>query len=207
MKKLLFGLAISAIALTSCSQNKQTQDEKKNETLESILNRRSVRAYTQEPVSDEAINIIIKAAINAPSARNAQPWQVRVVKNQRLINAIQDGVAEKLKTQNPDFASRRILFDAPVVIVVANDTTSPYGQLDCGWLGQNILLTAHSLGLGTCVVAMANDFLWSEQAKEVIGKLNFPDDYKVIYCIALGHQKDETPDAKPRDIGKVQIID
>ncbi|MDR2684070.1 MAG: nitroreductase [Prevotellaceae bacterium] len=208
MKKLF----ISAVALTtifaSCCQKPENQFlSQKNETMESILNRRSIRAYTAEPVSDGALDTIINAAVNAPSARNLQPWQVRVIKNRSLISAIEEGVAAQKKAENPNLEPRSFFFGAPVLIVVAYDKSNDkFGKLDCGWLGQNILLSAQSLGLGACVVANGNDFFNSEAARKIIEKLQFPDGYEVIYSIALGHPN-ESPDAKPRDKSKVLIIE
>ncbi|MDR1543758.1 MAG: nitroreductase [Prevotellaceae bacterium] len=207
MKKLFLMVISAATILSSCCKTAENQTvEQKNETLESILNRRSIRAYTAEPVSDGALDTIINAAINAPSARNLQPWQVRVIKNSALIAAIEEGVIALKKAENPNLEPRSFFFNAPVLIVVANDKSNFFGQLDCGWLGQNILLAAQSMGLGTCVVANGNYFLNSEAAKPVMEKLQISENYEVIYSIALGHPN-ESPEAKPRDKTKVLIIE
>jgi nitroreductase len=208
MKKKFFSTAVLVLMLVSCNQNSKNQqvDKQKNETIETILSRRSIRVYKPNEVPQNLLNTIILAAINAPSARNLQPWEMRVIKNRELIAKIESGVLAKRKAQNPDIEPRSVFHGAPVLMVVAYDRSNPFGQLDCGWFGQNILLAAHSLGLGTCAVANANDFFNSSEGKSIVEKLNFSENYEIIYAVTLGYP-DETPVAKSRDAEKVRIIE
>ena len=208
MKKVLFSAAVLATILFSCCQNANNQQvvEQKNETMTTILARRSIRAYKQNTVPQSALDTIILAAINAPSARNYQPWEMRVIKNREIIAEIENGVLAMRKAENPDYEPRPVFHGAPVLLVVAYDKSNIFGQVDCGWFGQNILLAAHSLGLGTCVVANANGFYNSNAGKNVMAKLNFSENYEVIYSISLGYPN-ETPEAKPRNATKVQIVE
>jgi len=206
MKKLL--LTTVMIIMVSCNQNTNNQKivESKNETMKTIMNRRSIRAYKPDAVPQSALDTIALAAINAPSARNLQPWEMRIVKNRKLIADIESGWLTMRKAENPDLEYKPAFHGAPVLLVVAYDKNNPFGQVDCGWFGQNILLAAQSLGLGTCVVASANGFFNSEAGKSTMEKLNFPENYEVIYSISLGYPAEEPP-AKPRDAAKVQIIE
>jgi nitroreductase len=207
MKKLfLSAVAFATIFVSCCQKSEQQAVEQKNETMESILNRRSIRAYTAEPVSDSALDSIINAGINAPSARNSQPWQVRVIKNRQLIEAIEEGVYLQKKAANPEMEKKLAYFNSPVLIIVAFEKANSFGQVDCGWLGQNILIAAQSMGLGTCVVANGNGFFNSDAGADIRAKINLTDEFEVIYGIALGHPN-ESPDAKPRDKEKVKIIE
>lgn len=81
-----------------------------------------------------------------------------------------------------------------------------YSAFDCGLLTQNILLTAESMGLGTCVVGSIPHVLKDPRAADVLESLNFPENYEVIVGICLGY-KDESPDAKQRDPEKVRYIE
>jgi len=208
MKKVLLSSAVLATMLVSCCQNANNQEvvEQKNETMESIMNRRSIRAYKPDAVPQSVLDTLALAAINAPSARNLQPWEMRIIKNRELIAEIENGWLEMRKTQNPHLEFKHVFHGAPVLLVVAFDKNNPFGQVDCGWFGQNILLAAHSLGLGTCVVANANGFFNSEAGKDVMARLNFSENYEVIYAISLGYPAEE-PEAKPRDAAKVQIVE
>ena len=206
MKKLL--LTTVMIIMVSCNQNTNNQKivESKNETMKTIMNRRSIRAYKPDAVPQSALDTIALAAINAPSARNLQPWEMRIVKNRKLIADIESGWLTMRKAENPDLEYKPAFHGAPVLLVVAYDKNNPFGQVDCGWFGQNILLAAQSLGLGTCVVASANGFFNSEAGKSTMEKLNFPENYEVIYSISLGYPAEEPP-AKPRIAEKVQIVE
>jgi nitroreductase len=208
MKNVLIFTSVLAAMLISCCPKTANQEvvEQKNETMETIFNRRSIRAYTQESVSQSALDTIVLAAINAPSARNLQPWQMRVITNRALVAEIESGILAQRKAENPNLEPRPAFHGAPVLLAVACEKANPFGQLDCGWFGQNILLAAHSLGLGTCVVANANGYFNSEYAKNVMAKLNFSEGYEIIYVIALGHPA-EAPQAKPRDASKVKFVE
>ena len=170
------------------------------------MNRRSIRVYKPECVPQSVLDTIALTAINAPSARNLQPWEMRIIKNRKLIAEIESGWLAMRKAENPDLEYKPAFHNAPVLLVVAYNKNNPFGQVDCGWFGQNILLTAQSLGLGTCVVASPNSFFNSEAGKKVMEKLNFSENYVVIYSITLGYPAEEPP-AKPRDAAKVQIIE
>lgn len=202
MKKLLLSVMLMT-SIVSCqeAQKEAVAQDTKNATVETILSRRSIRSYKPEQISEGALDTIINCAINAPSARNMQPWEVRVVQDPELLQAVTEGF--KASTGNPD--AKDPFFAAPTVVFVAYQKENFFGQLDCGWLGQNILLAAESMNIGTCVVGGPVNYLNSPDAKDIVAKLNFSDGYEILYTIAMGY-KNESPDAKPRDAGKVEII-
>ena len=176
-----------------------------NPVLSTIMARRSVRKYLDKPVEHEKLEMIVRAGINAPSGMNAQPWLVRVVENQKLIA----DVTEVYKAENPDMVKRDKNFknmfrNAPNLICICSPAKG--GDLDAGLLGENMMLAAQSLGLGTCCLGGPVRFLLSnEKAKFFIDSLDIPSDYRLNYIIAVGYP-DEQPDAKPRDASKVKYI-
>jgi nitroreductase len=111
------------------------------DTLEAIRTRRSVRKYEGRPVPEEVVQQLLAAAMNAPSARNQQPWQFVVIDDGRILA----DVAEI----NPNAPMAR---NAPLGILVCGDLSlekSPgYWVVDCAAAVQNMLLAAHALGLG-----------------------------------------------------------
>ena len=177
-----------------------------NEVINTIMQRRSVRKYLDKPVEHEKLATVAKCGINAPNGMNSQKWQVRVVESQEWIK----GVTEVFKKANPDMVSRDPNFknmfrNAPNIIVIATPKKGG-ADVDAGLMGENMILAAQSLGLGTCCLGGPVRFLaTSEEAKPYIDKLDIPDDYKINYIIAIGYP-DETPEAKPRDEGKVKYI-
>lgn len=184
----------------------QTKNDISNEVINTIMARRSVRKYLDKPVEHEKLEAIVRCGINAPSGMNKQPWVVCVVENQQLINAVN----EVYKAKNPDAVSRDANFknmfrNAPNIICVCTPAQGG-GELDAGLLGENMMLAAQSLGLGTCCLGGPVRFLNSEPAaKFFLDCLNMPADYKLNYIIAIGYP-DEQPEAKPRDTSKVRYV-
>jgi nitroreductase len=175
-----------------CAKHDSCSDKKvcckgKNAVVGAIMSRRSIRSYKPEQIKDEELNLILEAGINAPSAMNRQSWEIRVV-------------------QTPEILSRfdSMTYKAPTVIVIAGNATL-FSPIDCGLLGENILLAAESLGIGTCVIGGIVRFFDTPAGVETIKKLDLPEGYKPLYAIATGY-KNEAPAAKPRDKGKIKFI-
>ena len=177
-----------------------------NPVLSSIMARRSIRKYMDKPVEHEKLEVIVKCGINAPSGMNRQPWVVRVVEDQQLIA----DVTEVYKQENAEQVKRdkdfkNMFRNAPNLICVCTPANGG-GELDAGLLGENIMLAAQSMGLGTCCLGGPVRFLLSnEECKFFLDRLDIPADYKLNYIIAIGYP-DEQPDAKPRDASKVKFI-
>ena len=177
-----------------------------NPVLSSIMARRSIRKYLDKPVEHEKLEVIVKCGINAPSGMNRQPWVVRVVEDQQLIA----DVTEVYKQENAEQVKRdkdfkNMFRNAPNLICVCTPANGG-GELDAGLLGENIMLAAQSLGLGTCCLGGPVRFLLSnEKCKFFLDRLDIPADYKLNYIIAIGYP-DEQPEAKPRDASKVKFI-
>jgi Nitroreductase len=196
MKKIFAALMGIAMLLPACNCNEQAAIPSKSDlVIENILSRRSVRDYLPQQIAKDTLDIIINAAINAPSASNKQPWAVRVIQNADLLNQIRA-------------INERAIFNAPTLIVIACEKSNFYGAFDCGLLTQNILLAAESFNLGTCALGGVSRLINADtvESKAILAALNIPEGYEVILGIALGH-KNQFPEAKPRDPNKVIVID
>ena len=210
MKKYLYftAAAFTALCLASCGQNSETvsENESQNPVIEAIMSRRSIRKYKDTPVEREKLQLIAECGVNAPNGMNAQRWEVRIVDNAETIAAI----SEEYKKANPQILERdpgfkNMFRNAPAVICIA----IPEGDngIDAGLMGENMILAAQSLGLGTvCLGGPVNFLKNSEPGKEFIGKLGFSQDYSLLYMIGVGYP-DESPAAKPRDLGKIKFVD
>lgn len=176
-----------------------------NAVINAIMERRSIRKYLDKPVEHEKLAIVVRCGINAPSGMNRQPWIVRVVENQQLIN----DVTEVYKNENAEQVKRDPTFknmfrNAPNLICVC--TPKNGGDLDAGLLGENMMLAAQSLGLGTCCLGGPVRFLNSNpNVKFFLDKLDIPEGYQLNYILAIGYP-DESPAAKPRDASKVKYV-
>jgi nitroreductase len=192
---IIVALSFAALMM-SCGQaaNKEKEEDKKVEekktssAIDVIMNRRSIRSYKPEQIKDDELNTILECGINAPSAKNDQSWEIRVVQNPEILKKI-DGS----------------FHNAPTLIVVASATDNFFSPVDCGLLGQNILLAAESMDIGTCIVGNFTGFLNSPEGAEVLQSLELSEGYKPLYSIAVGY-KNERPEAKPRDKSKIKIL-
>jgi len=177
-----------------------------NPVLSSIMARRSIRKYLDKPVEHEKLEVIVKCGINAPSGMNRQPWIVRVVEDQKLIA----DVTEVFKQENPEQVARdkdfkNMFRNAPNLICVCTPANGG-GELDAGLLGENMMLAAQSMGLGTyCLGGPVRFLLSNDKCKFFLDRLDIPADYKLNYILAIGYP-DEQPDAKLRDVSKVKYI-
>ena len=147
------------------------------ETLKTIFTRRSIRHFTNKPIGRNLVGDILKAAMYAPSARNYQPWHFIVVDEKSTLLKI-PGVhpyAEMCK-------------EAALAILVCGDTiieqTTEYITLDCAAASQNILLAAHSLGLGSVWLGV---YPKEERMKGMIDLFGLPENIIPISLIVLGY--------------------
>ncbi len=213
LKITLLGAAL--LALCSCAPQKSqdnavaadsTAANGKNAVIENIMTRRSIRKYKPEAVEREKMQAIVECGINAPNGMNKQSWEVRVVDNPEFIN----GLTEIFKKENPKAAERpgfkNMFNNAPTVVFIANDPGYDLSQIDCGLLGANMILSAWSMGIGSCCLGGPVRFMKSPVAAEYMKKLDFSEGYELLYAIAFGYPE-EAPAAKPRDISKVKFVD
>lgn len=210
MKKTLWGLA-AALMLTACNDNKMQQtgtdiDSAKVMT-ELMMSRRSIRAYKDSVISRETLNDILKCGINAPNGKNLQSYEIRVIDSPALIDSMTQAVVK----DKPEIAQREgfknIFVNAPCVVCIAYDTQYDMAQIDCGLLGENIILAAWAKGIGSCCLgSSARWLLDSPSAKPYLDRLAFSKGYQFLYCIALGYP-DETPEAKPRRDDMIRFVE
>lgn len=215
MKNLKFMLLGASLLLCfGCSTQVQKKSEstsmevnKENTVIETIMSRRSVRKYKPQAVNRNTMQIILDCGINAPNGQNKQSWEVRVVDNPDFIN----GITEIYKKENPavtgDPNFKNMFRNASTVVFIANDPSYDLSQIDCGLLGENMILSAWSMGIGSCCLGGPTRFMTSTPAAaEYLKRLALPEGYQLLYCIAFGYP-DETPVAKPRIKEKVRFIE
>lgn len=210
MKKLLLGIA-AALSMTACNENKQQQQTADIDTASVVndlmMSRRSIRAYKDSVISRETLNEILKYGINAPNGQNLQSYEIRVIDSPALIDSITQAVVK----DNPKIAERdgfkNIFVNAPCVVCIACDTQYDMAQIDCGLLGENIILAAWAKGIGSCCLGSSARWIQdSPSAKPYLDRMAFSKGYKLLYCIALGYPA-ETPKAKPRRNDMIKFMD
>lgn len=211
MKRFVKSLAVVLVAISTvgCCSEKQCGEvcSKEEAVYEVIMTRRSIRDYKEEPVCREQMAKILEAGIYAPSAMNMQPWAVRVVDNKEFI----DGVTAIAVASNPKIAEqpgfRNLFRNAPTVAFIACPEESYSGEYDCGLLSQNMMLSAWSMGIGSCCLGSVVPVMNMEEAKPYMERLQLPEGYKLLVGIAFGYPAQDAPAAPERDASKAFYVE
>lgn len=157
------------------------------ETLEAILTRRSVREFTGDPVSKTDLSDLLRAGMQAPSARNRQPWRFIVIDDRAVLQAIADF-----------HPTREALLQAPLAILVCSEKSPDGGSanwmLDCSAATQNILLAAHAMGLGAVWLGIYPN---PERVNGIKQLFRLPETVEPISLVALGH-----PAVRPEPVNR-----
>lgn len=184
-----------------------------NETIKTILNRRSVRVYSDEQIKQEDLELVLKSGLYSPSGCNAQPWHFTVVQNKEIMNILNlETKKELLNSGNEyfkDFAANEqydIFYNAPSIIVVSGEKNALVPQIDCAAATENMILAAESLNIGTCWIGLATFLFRSDKVQEFIKMLEIPDGYEPYYAITLGYKKFPNPESQPRRENTVNYI-
>jgi len=185
-----------------------------NETIKCITERRSIRKYKQEQITDEELNLILSAGSYAPNAGGRQSPVMVVLQNKDIITRL--GILNRqafyefykaarmgaVSVEQPSIADddkiTSAFYGAPTVITVFAPKTHPYRIEDGSLVIGNMMLAAHSLGIGSCFIARASAVFQMDQGKEIIRDWNIPDDYVAVGHCILGYPDGNPPKAKRR---------
>lgn len=152
------------------------------DVTKAILSRRSIRKYTEEPVSGDDIEALLTAAMHAPSAVNEQPWHFVIIQDRKTLEAI-----SRLSPTAP------MVKYAPLAIAVCADKNLEkfpgLWALDCSAATENILLAATARGLGAVWTAV---YPFEDRIKGIKKLLNLPGDVIPLCIIPVGRPA-ETP--------------
>lgn len=192
-----------------------------NEVINNILTRRSIRTYKEEQISDEQLNTLLEAAKYAPSGGNSQTWRFTVVQNQEKLEELNSLVRESfrhLKVDEKTYRSKKsgkiaaendnykFYYNAPTLIIVSNDREYSNCMADSAIALENILLSAHSLGLGSCFVNQLTWFCDDKNVRKALAGLGIPENYVVCGSAVIGYNSGDMPKAALRREGNVDII-
>lgn len=183
LKHLLY-LSTMLLTIASCSNMEQQNPSPSNNTLATIAERRSVRRYTDKPLSMETIDTLLRAAMAAPSSKDRRPWHFVVIDNRSQLDT--------LATRLPYAA---MLKHVPQAIAICGDPNiSPVWYIDCAAATENLLLAAQSMGLGAVWTGVYPDADRIEAVKEV---LSLPDSILTLAIVPVGYSAGiETPKDK-----------
>lgn len=167
-----------------------------NDTLRNIQERYSCRSFKDTLPSAQQLEAITKAALQAPSGRNRQSWQVIVVTDQQLIAEIDQAGLDRLASMEDQSNYQRILmrggtlfYHAPCAVVLAVKATQPAGSelIDLGIIAQNVVLAATSLGLASLHCGYARLAFDTDKGAYFKERLKFPEGYECGLVVLLGY--------------------
>ena len=163
------------------------------DVLQTISNRRSHRIYKEEQIPEDVLSAILRAGLEAPSARNHQPWHFSVVQNKDLIKEIHDEAALVMgKGGSPRFADPdfQIFYYAPTVVFIFGEKDFSWTEVDCGIAVENMALAAEGMGIGSVILGLPKPAFRGQKADELRKRLECPDRYDFVIAIALGYATD-----------------
>ena len=163
---------------------------------ENLKNRRSIRRYKPEQVSEELLDAVLEAGLYAASGMNTQNTVMVAVRDMETRDLLSRMNAEVMGTQNDPF------YGAPCVIVVLVDPERYTCVEDGALVMGNLMQAAFDAGLGSCWIHRAQQMFDSQEGKALLRKWGLPETLRGVGNCILGYA-DETPAAKPRREGRI----
>jgi nitroreductase len=176
------------------------------ELLHAIYHRRSVRHFTDVPVHPAMIQDLLRAAVQAPSAINQQPWAFAVIRGRERLDRYSERAKAHLLAILPELldlhqrtdvlASRgyNVFHHADTLVVIYAEPARHHPVDDCLLAAQNLMLAAHGLGLGTCPIGFARPWFNLGETKAELG---IPEDFIAVMPLVVGWPAG-VPAAPPR---------
>lgn len=154
--------------------------------LKTMEQRSSTRGYTEEKLTKEELDCLIRAGLQAPTATNRQEIHITVVNGDHPILAeIEERKNLERGIQDPP---HNFYYEAPVVLLLSAERAFSWSRVDAGIAVENISLAAEGLGLGSLIIGCIKDALSGEKRDYFADALKFPEGYDFEIAIAVGHK-------------------
>ena len=171
-----------------------------NETLKTILSRRSIRSFADTPIPDDILKDLVDAAMHAPSAMCRKTWKFTVISNKKLINKIIEAI--KIATGREEYN----MYNPVTIIIPSNYRDSRFGRDDNACALQNIFLAAKSYDIGSVWINQLTDICDVPEVRAVLNELEIPEDHIIYGIAALGYKADGYQPTPYRKIGEVKYF-
>lgn len=169
--------------------------------IEVIKSRRSIKKFKPDMISKEIIEQIVEAGTYAPTGKNRQSPIIIAITNKEVRDKLSKLNAEILGTTKDPF------YNAPVVLVVLADKTKDTYVYDGSLVMGNLMLAAHSLGIGSCWIHRAKEEFERPEGKEILKSLGIEGEYEGIGHCVLGYFDGEYPKTSPRKKDWIYYLD
>ena len=172
-------------------------DPNENSVIRAILERRTVRSYTDEELTDAEISVLLSCAMLAPSGRNAQHCVVRVLTGKDRLDELNADFKNRVGWDTPAYTRwdiNPVYQTAPAMFFIYADSPAP---IDAGIMAENIAIGAKGLGLDSCIIGSIGGLLDADDETKWKDILKLGHDMKFMLSVAVGHGS-EVPETKPR---------
>lgn len=169
----------------------------KEEALEVLKNRRSIRKFKPQQISQEELDAVLSAGTYAPTANGQQSPVIVAIQNPEFVAKVDAMNAKVLGNQSHPY------YGAPTVLIVLAPTDSICPDIDAALVGGNLLNAAYAVGLGSCWIHRAEEMFESKEGKDLLKEWGVPDNLKGVCSIALGYMEGNMPSPAPRKEGAV----
>jgi nitroreductase len=182
-----------------------------NDIIQNIVTRRSVRKFQARQLDEESLKEILLAASYAPNAGGRQSPLIVVCQNATIndeLGRLNRSISQQINAQRPPAAQANAVtsapspesafYGAPTVVTLFAPRDWYNFTLDCAVTAQTIQLAAHSLGIGSCIIARALDLFETETGKKYLKEWKVGEEYEAKIHVLLGYADGEIPEAKPR---------
>ena len=193
----------------------------KNNLIKNIKERRSIRNYEDKKIDKDTLKEIIQAGKYAPSATDDQPWKFIVITKEEMIQQLSQNIKQELKKilkwrhiikfkikqlKNKEtlkniffiaFSKKDMIFyNAPALVLIVTKKKLFYDE-SCACCAQNMMLAAHSMGIGSCWIGYASALGLN---KKILKKIGIPEKYHISAAIIFGYPKEKNLRASIRKI-------
>jgi nitroreductase len=184
-----------------------------NDTLNSILNRRSIRLFKDEQLKLEDVDAIVEAGLYGPSANNAQDWHFTVLQNKEMIEKVNKWLLDEVEISEnhklQEIVKRnggRFFRNAPTIVIVSTEKKSRFAVVNAAAATQNMLIASESLGIGSCWIGSVELLSISAHVDSFAKELLLPEGYVPQFGITLGYGEGASPIAPERKKDLVSYI-
>lgn len=191
---MVSGIVLTILLIVSCGGSSSNAG---HAVLDAISARTSIRAYQDRPVGADTVELLLRAAMSAPSARNRQPWAFIVVDDKDLLRQLADSLP---------YAQSAAA--APIAVVVCGVLTESQGATNAGWwvqdaaaASENLLLAAHAVGLGAVWTGV---YSYEDRVRAVRNVLGLPRHVVPLNVIPIGYPAENPAPKQKWDPAKVR---
>lgn len=168
-----------------------------NTVIQTILNRRSCRSFTEASVQTEDVKTLLACAAAAPSGRNQQLGQFTALTDRNKIQKLAVAVGKALGRENYD------MYNPAVLIITSNDKTNVFREVDNACAMENIYLASEALGLGCVWINQLKDCFDNPQVRALLNEFGIPENHGVYGCAAVGYRADRPAAKENKTVTKI----